>query len=46
MTRIQKKISESEFEKHIENVLVSMHGYASRKNEKYNQALAMDTELV
>lgn len=46
MTTLKKQLSEQAFEEHVEKQLVDLHGYISRKSEKYDCDLAMDTELL
>jgi len=46
MANLKKNLNEGAFEEHIEKVLVKMHEYISRKSEKYDNKLAMDSELL
>jgi type I restriction enzyme R subunit len=46
MANLKKNLNERAFEEHIEKELVKMHGYVSRKSEKYNKELAMDDALL
>ena len=46
MANLKKNLNEGAFEEHIEKALMNMHGYVSRKSEKYNNESAMDDGLL